>query len=228
MAEDATRGLWNKSHYMSNSVLYPLTLPARRSPSLPQRISSRASISSTSNKTTPKCILGIGWQVRRPVRSAGGKGAELPESEFVSESGTNAFPQKMEMLDMRKYAPFWQRLSGEEQEELRKEWNHPPGWTPSPGLLVKRLAAHCDNTYPEQIPAGDWHEPMETELVTNALCRLFVSKHSRKAMTAVFNDEDVYQFLESTKTDSICHVALAKRDPHHNDRGEKYDLAREC
>jgi hypothetical protein len=93
---------------------------------------------------------------------------------------------------------------------------------------VKRLAAHCDNTYPEQIPAGDWHEPMEAELVPNALCRLFVSKHSRKAMTAVFNDEDVYQFLESTETDSICHVALAKCDPHHNDRGEKYDLAREC
>ena len=186
--------------------------------------------SSSALKKTLRAPFHVLWNVRRPVRASDGKGTDLPESEFVSDSGTTSWTTKLHMPDLRRYRPFWIRLSQEEQEQLRKEWGKSKDWCPPNGHLVSILADLCDETYLEKsLTKGDWHDPMEEDdKTTNALCRLFLAKGSRRAMTIVFNDEDVYQFLEPMKAGSTCDVGLAKRDPHHNDLGDQYKLAREC
>ncbi len=91
------------------------------------------------------------------------------------------------MLDLRRYRPFWNRLSQEEQEQLREEWGKSKDWCPPNGHLVSILADLCDETYLEKsLTKGDWHDPMEVDDETaNALSRLLVAKSSRRTMTSV-------------------------------------------
>jgi hypothetical protein len=104
------------------------------------------------------------------VRASDGKGTDLPESEFISDSGTTSWTTKLHMPDLRRYRPFWIRLSQEEQEQLREEWGKSKDWCPPNGHLVSILADLCDETYLEKsLTKGHWHDPMEEDdKTTNA------------------------------------------------------------
>jgi hypothetical protein len=216
-------------HIVEKFTLYA-QLRVQSSDASSEAQSSSQDRSSNALKKTARAPFHVRWNVRRPVCASDGKGRDLPESEFVSDSGTTSWTTKLHMPDLRRYRPFWSRLSQEEQEQLRKEWGESKDWCPRNGDLVSTLADECDKTYLEKsLTKGHWHDPMEEdEQTTNGLCRLFLARSSRRAMTTVFNDEDVYQILAPMKAGSTCDMGLAKRDPHHNDRGDQYQLATEC
>jgi hypothetical protein len=56
--------------------------------------------SSSALKKTLRAPFHVLWNVRRPVRASDGKGTDLPESEFVSDSGTTSWTTKLHMPDL--------------------------------------------------------------------------------------------------------------------------------
>jgi len=56
--------------------------------------------SSSASKKTARAPFHVLWNVRRPVRASDGKGTDLPESEFVSDSGTTSWTTKLHMPDL--------------------------------------------------------------------------------------------------------------------------------